>query len=68
MREGSYLEAGHPRHGYPGDLRSDHHRINAADGQMTFNPKPDHVLAAGDTLILLGATEQLHKLEKRIGG
>lgn len=37
--------------------------LNTADGRQVFNPGPDHVIRAGDTLILLGRTPQLKRLE-----
>lgn len=37
--------------------------LNTADGRQFFNPGPDHVIQANDTLILLGRTPQLKRLE-----
>ncbi len=37
------------------------------NGRMTFNPGPDDVIAAGDTLIVLGPSGQLQSLAARMG-
>ncbi len=53
------------------DLRSEYDVIiigvNDVSGNMAFNPGPDHVIRAGDTLILLGAKSQLQRLERSLG-
>jgi len=40
--------------------------LNTADGRQVFNPGPDHVIRAGNTLILLGRTPQLKRLESAL--
>jgi voltage-gated potassium channel len=42
--------------------------IKKQTGEMLFNPSPDTVLRAGDTLITLGHREQLDQLEKLARG
>ncbi|HPF35293.1 MAG TPA: potassium channel protein [Candidatus Krumholzibacteria bacterium] len=42
--------------------------LNAADGRQVFNPGPDQVIQADDTLILLGRTPQLQRLERDLKG
>jgi voltage-gated potassium channel len=53
------------------DLRSEYDviiiGINDVSGNMLFNPGPDQLIHAGDTLILLGAKSQLQRLEKALG-
>jgi len=52
------------------DLRSEYNviiiGINDVSGNTVFNPGPDQAVHAGDTLILLGAKSQMHRLEKAL--
>ncbi len=41
--------------------------IKRADGEMLFNPTPDTVLLAGDTLIAVGMRQNLEALERIVG-
>lgn len=38
--------------------------VRDAERQFVYNPDPDHVLAAGTTLIVMGDTESVNKLRK----
>ena len=38
--------------------------VKRGTDDMVFNPEPEQVLAAGDTLITLGHRDQLEQLEK----
>lgn len=38
-----------------------------AEKRMVFNPRPDHVIRAGDTLIVLGRREQASRLARELG-
>lgn len=40
--------------------------IKRQDGAMLFNPKPDNIIMAGDTLIVLGASEHIVGLGKEM--
>ena len=40
--------------------------IKRRSGEMTFNPAPQTVIQAGDTLIVLGEYEQIKKLEQKL--
>ncbi len=40
--------------------------IKRRTGEMTFNPAPQTVIQAGDTLIVLGEYEQIKKLEEKL--
>ena len=41
--------------------------VNTCGGEQVFNPGPDHVIEEGDTLIILGRTPQLQRLERSFG-
>ena len=40
--------------------------IKRADGEMLFNPTPETLILAGDTLILLGMRKNLEALEEML--
>ena len=42
--------------------------VRGADRQFTYNPEPSHVLEAGTTLIILGAADSVHKLQRIVDG
>ena len=42
--------------------------IKRAEGAMIFNPPPQEKLRAGDTLVAIGAVENLSRLGKELGG
>ncbi|MCA9269667.1 MAG: TrkA C-terminal domain-containing protein, partial [Planctomycetales bacterium] len=41
--------------------------VKQADGAMVFNPGGDYVFTAGDTLILMGHTENINRFETEFG-
>jgi len=42
--------------------------VRKAAGEMLFNPPPEMAIAAGDHLIVMGATDRLQKLEQLVTG